>query len=205
MTVWRGPKPGLARFSRQWRVLVSAFVVTAMLALTACSPDEPEPTGTPTVTPTVTPTPTPSRTSAPERPAEMDRDDLEGAKAAAQYFLELHPYAYNTGDLEAWKAMSHPECIFCAGVVENVEKLHGEGGYEVGGDLVFESVDAFEPVEGNEFHGVDAVLQQGSSAVHDAAGALVRETQPGRYLMLMALSLQDDGWAVREVTPEELE
>lgn len=133
----------------------------------------------------------------------MDRDDIEGAIAAAQYFLELYPYAYNTGDLTAWKAMSHPECIFCASVVENVEELHAAGGYEVGGDIVIESVTASEPVAGNEYFAVDLTVVQSAAKEFDATGQVVREIAEARYVIYTAVVEPSDGsWRLREATPE---
>jgi len=132
----------------------------------------------------------------------MERDDVEGAKAAAQYFLSLYPYAYNTGDLTEWKAMSHPECIFCASVIENVEALHAQGGYEIGGDLTFESVTGSDPVEGNEFFGVDLVVEQAGAIEYDATGAVAREAPAGRYLMDFALLTAEQGWQIRGVSYE---
>src|SRR5690606_13769770 len=100
------------------------------------------------------PTPGPTDWPAPERPAAMDRDDVEGAKAAAQYFIELYPYVYATGDLDEWRAMSHEECVFCESVIVNVEDLHGDGGYGVGGALDIESIDAAPPNDEYEFYSV---------------------------------------------------
>ncbi len=134
----------------------------------------------------------------------MDRDDVEGAVAAAQYFLELYPYAYSTGDLEQWKAMSHPDCVFCASVVENVEALHADGGYEVGGELVFESVTASEPVAGNDYFGVDFALVQSSAIEYDNDHTRVRTIPESSYRMYTAVALVDSQWMLREATPEKL-
>ncbi len=174
---------GRDSFALVARAVAPALAVAAVLAPAGCAGGQaepsPGPSSTSTTTAPATPAPSPTRSAPPERPAAMDRDDLEGAKAAAQYFLELYPYAYNTGDLTEWTAMSHPECIFCASVIENVEALHAEGGYEVGGDLVFESVTGAEPIEGNEFYGVDFVLTQSAATEYDKVGAEVRDVPEG--------------------------
>ncbi|WP_167202397.1 DUF6318 family protein [Actinomyces respiraculi] len=104
----------------------------------------------PTTTPTPELTPTPTSTSslssllsaeeqalreaalatpAPERPATIDQFTPEGAIATAEYFMALYPYAYATGDLSAWQAMSDPHCIFCTNVIDNVTEQHSAGGW----------------------------------------------------------------------------
>lgn len=135
----------------------------------------------------------------------MERGDVEGAEAAARYFLSLYPYAYNTGDLEEWIALSDPECVFCASVVERVTELHESGGYETGGELTFESVTGSEPIPGNAYFGVDLVVVQGPSTAFDADGAVTSETEGGRYVMYTALGRNEQGWLMRELTPERQE
>jgi hypothetical protein len=187
------------------RVLAVALACTFIATTGACtaSTTPPEPTAsvaTSSGEPTPSPTPTPS--ASPTRPAAMEINDLEGAKAAARYFLELYPYAYNTGDLTSWKEMSHPDCIFCASVVDNVEQLFAGGGYEVGGELSFEHVTANEPLEGNELYGVDLDVIQGSSTKHDASGSVLSVTETARYRISVALAATGTGWLIRGVSHE---
>ena len=72
----------------------------------------------------------------PTPPDAMRRDDVAGAEAAAQYFLQLYPYVYATGDLAEWKAMSHPECVFCEGSLERADDVYGSGGQSAVGGLI---------------------------------------------------------------------
>src|SRR6478609_144939 len=74
-------------------------------------PVVPSPSGTPE------PSPTETGPVKPERPAAMERDDAEGAAAAAEYFLELYPYVMTTGDTTEWDAMAHEECESCRGLI----------------------------------------------------------------------------------------
>lgn len=178
-------------------VLVAGFALA--LVLGACSSDQP-----PTQTPAPTPVTTGSPTGAPVRTAEMDRDDLDGAKAAARYFIELYPYVYNTGDLDVWRAMSHPECVFCASVVENVEELHADGGYLVGGGVAFESVTGHAPVEGNEFHTVDMTLRQEDGTRYASDGSIISEATGGHLSATVVLGRSADAWVVRGVSTEVL-
>lgn len=133
----------------------------------------------------------------------MERGDLDGAEAAAQYFLQLYPYAYNTGDLTEWEAMSHPECAFCASVIDRVTALHAEGGYETGGEMVVEEVTASEPVPGNDFFGVDLVVDQRPGTKHTPDGQTVEEFGGLHVAVMVALRFDGENWAIREVSIEE--
>src|SRR5690625_4252970 len=64
---------------------------------------EQSPTTSATPEETASPGPGPTPWPEPTRPAAMERDDIEGAKAAAEYFLSLHPYIFATGDLSGWE------------------------------------------------------------------------------------------------------
>lgn len=134
----------------------------------------------------------------------MARDDVEGAEAAARYFLSLYPYAYNTGDLEEWIALSDPECVFCASVVDRVTELHENGGYETGGELTFESVSGEEPIPGNAYFGVDMVVVQGEGAKYVGDGQEPEAFGNLRARANLALARQASGWTVREATLEEI-
>ena len=72
----------------------------------------------------------------------MDRDDAEGALAAMTHFIALYGYAYATGDVEEWQAMSDPECVFCAGLTTDVQEGAGAGTRIVGGGLTITSSEA---------------------------------------------------------------
>ncbi len=126
----------------------------------------------------------------------MDRDDVEGAVAAAQYFLELYPYAYNTGDLEQWKAMSHPECVFCASVVENVEALHADGGYQTGGDIEWREVTADEGDSEGRFR-VTALAREQPS--HEVRGASIEGAASGGSSYLVFDVEHTSGWIIHGV------
>ncbi len=51
----------------------------------------------------------------------MEREDAEGAAAAAEYFIELYPYVMATGDTEEFEAMSHRACGFCDDALEQAD------------------------------------------------------------------------------------
>lgn len=114
---------------RRVGVALAIVVGLAVGPTVGCTPDPgPTPSTSPSAvdspSPTVTPTPTPTPDASvkPERPAAMDEVSAAGAEAVAVYFLQLYAYVYATNDLTEWRALSHPECIFCASVITNVEE-----------------------------------------------------------------------------------
>ena len=131
----------------------------------------------------------------------MNRDDVQGAIAAAQYFLELYPYAYNTGDLTEWREMSHPECIFCASVIENVEALHASGGYQFGGEIEWLSIEGDESAS-TGLVAVDAVARQGPT-FESRKNVTDEVSSGGRARLFVDLELEE-GWLVRGVDVENI-
>ncbi|WP_147681539.1 DUF6318 family protein [Actinomyces ruminicola] len=93
-------------------------------------------TSTSTVSATPTPTLPPEQAEAratalamePPQPSAPEFTP-DGAAEAVAYFLELYPYVYATGDLDAWKSMSEDDCIFCNSVMNNATELHDSGGW----------------------------------------------------------------------------
>lgn len=152
-------------------------------------------------TPTPTPTPVAPETVKPERPAAMDTVDVDGAAAVARYFLELYPYVYATGDLAEWKAMSHPECVFCASVVTNVEAERAAGGWSEGGAATIASADAIEIRDG--FFSVTLVADQAASTGYAADGAVVDEALPSRNRLTFIVLNETNSWIVREVQVDD--
>jgi hypothetical protein len=129
----------------------------------------------------------------------MDRDDVVGAKAAAQYFIQLVPYVYATGDTDAMRAMSHPECTFCDGVVLDAEDLHSAGGYGVGGEVTVEEINGEDPRPGNDYFGVAVRVHQAPASELAADGEQLREDPGGTRVLVLAMQFSGDGWLVREV------
>ena len=96
------------------------------------------PTWTPPATASASPTPTLSPEDAAARatalamePPEAYTPEFtpEGAATAATYFLNLFPYMYVTGDLDAWQNMSDDNCEFCNNAINDATTLHEAGGW----------------------------------------------------------------------------
>lgn len=190
-------------------------VLAACLAVSGCAEDgggdDPPPDSAPPTSQETSPSPepspidaepTPERTPWPEpvRPAAMDRDDIEGAKAAAVYFMELYTYVYVSGDLAAWNEMSHPECQFCSGASESILELIGSGGRSEGGGLEVAAVVALEPDEqyGHYRVGIDGT--EDSYREFSSDGDIVFTANGGSVHYNVAVLRQDREWLIRGVS-----
>ncbi len=193
---------------------IAAVCLIVALAVSGCSgagDAEPSPTATngapdassAPATRTPSPGPTPHLTVPPQRPAAMDAVTVEGAVAAAEYFLALYPYVYNTGDLTEWKTLSHPECIFCASVISNVEAMVAAGNHNEGGGLYTANPSGRE-VEPGAWFAVELTLVQDPSREVDGAGALVDGfPDGGTYSVELAIIHDEVAWLIRGVTLKE--
>jgi len=177
--------------------------VLVVAVLAGCT-GEPAPTTTPLTfepyTPTPTPTPEPDpdpddATVPPERP-DLSQVDAETAQALAVYFLQLYPYVYATGDLTDWRALSHPECIFCASVIGNVEKMLASG-TSAGGGAISTDLRGVELSPG--VFGVEGIVTQEPGLAYDAYGNVIDQSDGGRYEVALNLHGSSSGWLVRAV------
>lgn len=204
-------RPGASR-----RLAVAVVVaVSAAVGLAGCgasgAPDAPTPSGevqgttAPEPDP-VEPDPEPSaplETIPPERPAAMDTVDKAGAEAVATYFLNLYPYVYATGDLAVWTELSHPECVFCKSVIDNVTASHAAGHTNEGGLIA--TGDAFvAEVDPGRWYSVELELDQEPAVEYDRDGVVVEEhPEPQHYRVVFALVFEGS-WLVRELDVHEL-
>jgi len=187
---------------------VALAVALAVGLLGGCSFGGADPSATstsagPTVaaspTPTPAATPSPTTTPKPERPAAMDTVDLDGAITTATYFLQLFPYALNTGDLTDWSLLSHAECQFCGGVADDVGHLSGLGQHQDGTEITIQTATGAEIRAGVSFS-VDITFTQGPWTVVDSAGTVVDAAANPESLHALVVVMRDaDRWLIRAV------
>jgi hypothetical protein len=194
------------------RLVVVGFVAGLAGGLAGCT-NYPEPSHLPTPseavtaspTPSPTPTATPDAATKPERPEVMDVADSAGAEAVAVYFLQLYGYAYATNDLAEWRELSHPECIFCASVIDNVEAQISAGQHCTGGLINVVDVSSLE-VDPGRWWTVNVDLTQATSQKLNAAGELVEDFPEAKsYRMGLAVIYNNGVWSVRAVDHQETE
>ncbi|WP_089772554.1 DUF6318 family protein [Ruania alba] len=143
---------------------------------------------------------------APERPVEMGEETVEGAVAAAKYFMQLHPYINATGDFTEWDALVDQRCVnFCAAARSDADELHDAGGYSIGGDVEFLSESGDGPYDVDSLENAYVVdLSVRFAASEDVSGDGSRQSyEAGEVDFRVALIWSDGDWAVVDAwTPE---
>lgn len=130
----------------------------------------------------------------------MSTGNVEGAAAAAEYFMALYTYARVTGDPALLAALSGPDCATCAAIVEQVNSARDAGkradGYAI---TVHENIPT-ELVSGQSYT-VELRVTEGSSRVYDEAGAVVSETAETERILRFGLRWSED-WTVEALGVE---
>lgn len=154
-------------------------------------------------TPSESPEPSPTETGPvkPERPAAMERDGAEGAAAAAEYFLELYPYVMATGDTTEWEAMSHAECGYCFGSLENAHWLVETRSAFTGGTTTTELLHSYSRDEGTGIYPVDLRSTQEAILVVDEAGEIVEQVDKDVLDARVEVGRNAGAWVIIEVVP----
>lgn len=188
------------------RPLVRALVgaVAACVALSGCTPDDPAPAPSTSASTTEEPAPEPTDepvVAAPEKPTLMDSNDAIGARAAAEYFLSLYGYVFQTGDLTEWDAMCHPESEFCNEVRGAVNEHVADRDVQSGGGVTMSVTQVVAPSGALEEYEVIGLISQETYEIVDETGAPVTsgggdESVPTSVFLRMT----DTGdWVVRAV------
>ncbi len=191
------------------RTLALGVVVTVGLVAAGCTGTAPDPT-TPVETtaqpsPTETPEPEPTETgpTKPARPAAMDRDDAEGAAAAAEYFVELYPYVMTTGDTAEWEAMSHAECEPCHGFIDQAKTIAERGDVYSGGvvDATVADPGRYVRDEATGLTPLDVEYTQAEILIADPAGEELFSSKSASEQRRMELGRRDGSWIVVTIAP----
>jgi hypothetical protein len=143
--------------------------------------------------------PTPSVPAKPERPEAMQRDDAEGAAAAAEYFIELYPYVMATGDTREFEAMSHRACGFCDDALEDVASIKENGQTYEGGDATGKILVSYARDELTGIYPFDVSIQQEASTVTDDTGSEVSSAEALTSEVRVEIGRRADSWVVVEI------
>lgn len=123
-----------------------------------------------------------------------DRPSVEGAAAAASYFMRLYGYTWATGDTSLWDALAADTCTFCATVRNNVAEAQAASLTDSGSVVEILQADGAEITAG-EWYSADLRITQGPSTRRDASGALVSQSDGGTFDVAAELSW-DGGWSI---------
>ena len=135
----------------------------------------------------------------PQRPAQADQNTVDGAVAAAQYFIGLRPYLQATGESTAWQAMSGPDCAYCASTAAAATALHSAGGWTDPWDqqIGFFSISA--DAEGPDHYTVTLDVTSGEYLTHPM-GEEPATTAAAQGSLRVRLHWEDQaGWRIDDV------
>ena len=186
-------------------------------------------------TPTVHPAPMPSESSEPPmsggyeigpdgvlvRPAEFAADTYtkpelpeaakenteRGAEAAAEHYLALMVYAWNTGDTTLFEDMSAGDSQFALEVMQRINALYGEGWLYNNSSSV-EHVLKLEPAELSDGEG-DSNAVAVVFAINSADGTICRKKsiyvreQPYHSIFALVMTWEDWRWVVTRAGMEK--
>lgn len=139
---------------------------------------------------TWTPAPLPPR---PERPVQEYSD--ESAKAMLRYVLELHDYAYATGDASGFESLCAKECTFCQNVITDVSEI-AENSRQVDGKEI-DVLDIGALRISDTTYLVEAQVNQSANTTRAADGTVVENFPAEKSDLAVALVWADDFWQVR--------
>jgi hypothetical protein len=137
----------------------------------------------------------------PKRPDAMERDDAEGAAAAAEYFIELYPYVMATGDTEEFEAMSHRACGFCDDALEQAEQIADGRWTYTGGESTLSVTQIYKRDELTGIYPLDAEISQKSSRITGRDSDELYSVQSKTFDRRVEMGLRDGVWTVVTVAP----
>ena len=132
----------------------------------------------------------------------MDGDDADGAIAAATYFIALYSYAYATGDLDGWSAISDPACVFCQSVREDKLAAASRAEQSEGGSISIVGTPTTSNLIEPEAFQVDAAISQAPYQTVGPGGAVIDERPMQLGRMAIALNASSGAWQVTAVATE---
>jgi hypothetical protein len=183
--------------------------VLACLLLAGCTGTDPATPGTgstpeaapsaeasspaPSESPSPSPTPT---VEPPERPAAMDDDGIEGAKAAAEYFIQLDPYIMKSNDTEIFETMSHRMCEWCSNRLEQAAEIAANEHVFEGGEVAVRVDEVYQQDPTTSIWPVRLYLTIASIRVADRDGATVFEDDGSSGGQVVEVVRDNSGWRV---------
>lgn len=177
------------------RAVIAAAVV--LLGVSACSGEDPEPKVAPpeSSAPSDLSTTPASGPTAPTMPSGAAKESSAGAKAFAEYFIDVLNFAQRTGDTAKLEEISTDACAGCRGYVAAIRETYDEGGSVVGGDISVGELRELPKDYGADWGGF-ARSSASSQVIVDAAGN--RESYPGGEFPLYVYAKWIDGhWGMQ--------
>lgn len=143
----------------------------------------------------------------PELPEEAKENTERGAEAAAEHYLALMVYAWNTGDTGLFEEMSASDSQFAREVTQRIRSLYDEG-WLYNDSSIVEHVLKLEPAEAPDGDGADNAVAV-VLAINSVDGTICQKkniyVHEQQYHSIFALVLTwDDGhWVVTRAGMEK--
>ncbi|MFC2568827.1 MAG: DUF6318 family protein [Schaalia sp.] len=147
------------------------------------------------------------RYTKPELPEEAKENSERGAEAAAEHYLALMVYAWNTGDTTLFEDMSAGDSQFAREVMQRINALYGEGWLYNNSSSV-EHVLKLEPAESSDGEG-DSNAVAVVFAISSADGTICRKKsifvreQPYHSIFALVMTWEDGRWVVTRAGMEK--
>ena len=143
----------------------------------------------------------------PELPEAAKENTERGAEAAAEHYLALMVYAWNTGDTTLFEDMSAGDSQFALEVMQRINALYGEGWLYNNSSSV-EHVLKLEPAESSDGEG-DSNAVAVVFAINSADGTICRKKsiyvreQPYHSIFALVMTWEDGRWVVTRAGMEK--
>lgn len=185
------------------RTALTALSMISVLALGACSGDDPEPKvadPSPSATLPSSPSTTPvSGPVEPTMPAAARGSDAAAAEAFVKFYWEMVNYAQATGDVEGLKVLA-TRCLNCDTGVHSIEAAYEDGGEIRGGTGTVDRFDTKFIDRGRKMWAIVECRLSLTPQVVDMPGSGKDQRYPGGPSEIrMYLQPSADAWTVRSV------
>ncbi|OOP63700.1 hypothetical protein BMF89_05850 [Arthrobacter sp. SRS-W-1-2016] len=132
-------------------------------------------------------------------PEAAKANSKEGVEAFARYWFQALSYAYETGDMAVWSAMTSAECVFCNRIKQGLESAYVKGRWVVGGKMTTPSVEVnFK----SEALSQQVTIQTIQSQIdyYDADGSVGQpSTPPSNSASGMIAAFESGSWKVKDL------
>lgn len=192
---------------------LAAAVIVAGLVMSGCSAEEPEPDFKPTMPPSKSSSaldgedeeaqPNPAASpdlKPPPIPPEIEEKTLEGAEAAARYYIDAFNYGYAMRDSEPMKEISLPECETCQSHIELIETIEDNKQIFDGGFVELEAAsDIFD--NGNEIV-MEFPSRQEPFVLLNPDGSIEGSSNGSRLITSVLAAYENTSWKIRATSHE---